>query len=380
MRIFFLSVFLCFALIVGMIGYRVLQFWGTRSPDHEVELSIPQGASFRQIAFLLSEQKLIRDPYLFEIWARIYGATRRVHAGQYRFPAAEDPHAILKILMQGQVHQSSLTIPEGWTMAQVATLLAEKTGESSESLLATLKDPTWLREQSISGASAEGYLFPETYAYDAGTSGQEILKRMIATFHERIDPLWKSIASHPLGSLGDVLVLASIVEREARLNDERPIIAAVYLNRLRLGMPLQADPTVIYGIDGFDGNLRRKDLRTDQPYNTYTRPGLPPTPIANPGLASIKAVLYPAQVPYLYFVAKGDGSHAFSERLNEHNDAVHDYQIAPAQAEKQAAAIVSPPSAESPKTAPEAGFDSGKMEEIEHALDAEPDGQTVEAR
>lgn len=354
-----------------MIGYRVLQFWGTRSPDHEVELTIPQGASFRQIAFLLSEQKLIRDPYLFEIWARIYGATHRVHAGQYRFPAAEDPHAILKILMQGQVHQSSLTIPEGWTMAQVATLLGEKTGESSESLLAILKDPTWLREQAISGASAEGYLFPETYAYDAGASGQEIVKRMIAVFHERVDPLWKSIASHPLGSLGDVLVLASIVEREARLNDERPIIAAVYLNRLQLGMPLQADPTVIYGIDDFDGNLRRKDLKTDQPYNTYTRPGLPPTPIANPGLASIRAVLYPADVPYLYFVAKGDGSHAFSERLNEHNSAVHEYQIAPAQAEKRPAAVI--PAPNPPQALPQTvhGFDSGKIEALEHALDTE---------
>lgn len=354
-KLFFTVLFVSVFAMVSLVGVRVYKFAVSTSPATETDVTVPSGSSLRQVTETLATNKVITDAYLFELWARLRGDANRIRAGRYHFAPSQSPDQVLQTLVKGQLPELSLTVPEGWTLAQIESLLleklgAEKLGGDIKNLDALLHNPQWLARHGIDSTSAEGYLFPETYAYDESMTGEKIVEMMIDTFHRRIDPLWKNVTSPTLPTLREVITLASIVEREAKRPEERPLIAGVYLNRLRLGMPLQADPTTIYGIPNFNGNLTRDDLKANQPYNTYVKTGLTPTPICNPGLASIKAVLAPAATDALYFVARGDGSHEFSKTLTEQNQAVEKYQIAPAQ---QSGAVTAPvPAASVPAAAP----------------------------
>ena len=286
---------------------------------------IPPGTSFKEVASLLAREGIIRSPLGFTLEAYRLGLITKLKAGEYELDPKAPPAKILQVLAEGRVVTHFVTIPEGYNIYEIARLL-EKAGLCRrEEFLALVRDQDFLKQLGLPGPTAEGFLFPDTYAFSKGLSCRAIIATMVRRFWE----VWREFAprARELGlDVKTVVTLASIVEKEAVLPRERPLIAGVFWNRLKRGMPLQADPTVRYATKKFYRRLRRRDLRSRNPYNTYVYPGLPPGPIANPGRASIRAVLYPAKTSYLYFVAKGDGSHKFSRTLKEHQRAVELYQ------------------------------------------------------
>ena len=291
------------------------------------EVRILPGSDLRQIADALERSEVIASPRAFLLAARISGLERRLRPGDYRFASGQTLPALLKALLEGRGRSVTVTIPEGWRLEQIADRLAAAGLCGRAAFLAAARDPALLREVGLSAPSAEGFLFPETYSFPQPAEPADIVRAM----HRQFAKVWAELtAEAPPGDLTPLqaVTLASIVERETAAPAERPLVAAVFLNRLRIGMPLQADPTVIYGIPGFDGNLRRRDLARPNPYNTYVIRGLPPGPIAGPGRSSLAAVLRPAPVDYLYFVARADGTHQFSRTLREHNQAVQRFQAA----------------------------------------------------
>lgn len=286
---------------------------------------IPQGCSLHVVGAELKKRGIISNKGFFLYWADIMGFSRKIKAGEYRLSARMTPAQIFEILTKGIVVTHPVTIPEGFNRMQIATLLEEKNFIKKETFLRLTDDPSPLKAFHISAPTLEGYLYPDTYQFARGISAEKIIEAMIARFWQVAGPLADRASEVGL-TMEEVVILASIVEKETGKGEERPLIAAVFLNRLKKGMRLESDPTVIYGLDDFDGNLKRKDLADPSPYNTYVIRGLPPGPIANPGIEAIKAVLYPAQSEYLYFVSKNDGFHYFSETLSEHNKAVSKYQ------------------------------------------------------
>ena len=269
---------------------------------------IPKGAGGEGIARRLHDAGVIADPRLFRLAARIMGRERPLRAGEYEFPARASAFGAIRLMQSGQTVVRRVTLPEGLTVKQATALLAEAAG---------LEGP-------LARVPAEGRLLPETYHYTWGDSRQGLMDRMEAALRETLARAWAGRSGAVLLKTPDeALVLASIVEKETGVAAERPRIAAVFQNRLRAGMKLQSDPTVIYGLSRGEGNfaraLSRADLEHDSPFNTYARSGLPPTPIANPGRAAIEAVLNPAATDELYFVADGTGGHAFAKTLDEHN-------------------------------------------------------------
>jgi UPF0755 protein len=259
--------------------------------------------------------------------ARVAGLDRRLQSGDYQIDPGLSFPKLLSVLRDGRGRFASVTVPEGWRVEQIAERLAAAGVCVREGFVAAARDRSLLSELAIPGPSAEGYLFPETYSLQVPARAADVVRVMHRQFAKVWGELTTGAPPRDLAPLAAV-TLASIVERETAAPEERPVVAAVFLNRLRLGMPLQADPTVIYGIAGFDGNIRRRDLAAANPYNTYVVRGLPPGPIANPGRASLAAVLAPAPVDYLYFVARRDGTHQFSRTLAEHNRAVQRFQLA----------------------------------------------------
>ena len=235
------------------------------------------------------------------------------------------PLEILAKLTRGDILTHPVTIPEGLTREQIAELLSGKGLGNRERFMKLTEDPVLVNKYGIQGETLEGYLYPDTYQFARGLSARSVIETMVNRFWQLVGPL-KKRAKEVNMPIGEVVILASIVEKETGRSGERPIIASVFLNRLKRRMRLDSDPTVIYGLKNFNGNLTRKDLAKPTPYNTYLIRGLPPGPIANPGIASIKAVLYPAGTDFLYFVSKNDGSHYFSKTLAEHNEAVWKYQ------------------------------------------------------
>jgi UPF0755 protein len=231
----------------------------------------------------------------------------------------------MEILTRGVIITHPITIPEGYNRVQIADLLEQKGLIDKRKFLSLTEEPNLIASYNLSGNTLEGYLYPDTYQFAKGLSAGSIINTMVRRFFEIIQPYSARIEASDL-SLKELITLASIVEKETGRKEESPIIASVFLNRLGKGMHLASDPTVIYGIKDFDGNITRKDLKKNTPYNTYVIRGLPPGPIACPGAAAIKAVLYPAETDYLYFVSKNDGSHHFSKTLAEHNRAVEIYQ------------------------------------------------------
>lgn len=290
--------------------------------DH-VEVRIPEGATAREVAAELAAAGLVRFPRTFTLYARLRGTAGSLKAGLYRFPAAAGWGELLDMLERGEVVTFPVTIPEGFGLRQIAPRVAELSGVPPDSVLRLARDSAFVARLGVPGPTLEGYLFPDTYQFAERTPPDRVLEAMA----ERYRSFWGEEEVARREALGlderELVTLASIVEREARVGEERPIIAAVYLNRLEIGMLLQADPTVQFALDSVHARLLYRDIDrvADNPYNTYTHPGLPPGPIASPGEAALRATLGPADVPYLFFVARPDGSHEFTRTERQHINA-----------------------------------------------------------
>lgn len=306
----------------------------------EVLITIPQGQGFQGVYHALLEGDVIYKDARFSLLASWRGISKHLQAGEYIIPRPITPDEVLEILVKGATRQHPVTFPEGLTVTEVAALLDENGWAEQNRIIALCHDEEFIRSLGLELDSLEGYLFPDTYHLSRDQSGKRILRMMVERFFQ-VEQELRLREGGALGpaalaaknllpnlSLHEKVTLASIIEKETGLDAERPKIARVFLNRLVKNMRLQADPTVIYGLGKrFDGNLTRQDLRTPSSYNTYIIKGLPKGPIANPGRAALEAVLHPAQGDWLYFVAKGDGSHQFSTTLGEHNRAVRTYQL-----------------------------------------------------
>lgn len=292
----------------------------------EATVYIPEGTGLRGVRNILSENDIIHNDIRFELLASMMNLGRRLKAGEYDFPDPSFPYDILLKLEKGSAKFRSVTILEGATIHQIADLFERKGIAKGDAFLSLASDPEFITDLDLDVESLEGYLFPDTYHFARGTPVETIIRKMVAHFHEIYNALLDEIQPDTSMSRHQIVTLASIVEKETGHGPERPHVAAVFMNRLQRHMRLQADPTVIYGLKRFDGNLQKKDLQTYSPYNTYMIKGLPPGPIANPGEKSIAAVLSPARVDSLYFVSKNNGTHYFSKTLKEHNRAVRKYQ------------------------------------------------------
>ena len=314
-------------LLAGAFGLRqwLFQQWPVTPPGVQ-RVKIAPGSGLPQIALQLEQAGVVGNAERFARLARWRDVAQKIKAGEYEFAKTATPREVLERLVAGDVIKLRITIPEGFTLREIAARVAAAGIGTAEQFLKAATDPARLAKAGIPAASLEGYLFPETYTVATTTSSEEIIRAMVAQLEKQLATELLA-AARLLGLDRHALVtLASIIQKEAGNEEEMPLIAAVFHNRLRKGMRLQADPTVIYGIRNFNGNLTRRDLTTPTPYNTYTRAGLPPGPIASPGLAALKAAANPAASNALYFVARGDGRHEFSVTLEAHNRAVNRYQ------------------------------------------------------
>jgi UPF0755 protein len=317
-------------LVAGAISLGAA-YW--RSPA-AAEVEIAPGSTVRTIAVSLGESRVIGMPKLFEVWARLKGLNRRLRAGTYAFPAGMTMAEVMDKIARGEVKQYEFRVIEGATLAEITAALAGQPFLSDPAMPETFArlagDAAFIAGLKLKGmTSLEGYLFPDTYLVMRPTAAVVLIKRMVGRFRE----VWEMLAppGTPLPhSQQEIVTLASLIEKEAGNDAERPIIAGVFENRLKAGIPLASDPTIIYGLPNFDGNIRKQDITNPHPYNTYVHKGLPPGPICNPGRASLAAALHPAETDFLYFVAKGDGTHQFSKTMAEHVLAVRQYQIEPA--------------------------------------------------
>jgi UPF0755 protein len=324
-----IAILLAVALGVAVFGFKVRQFLHTEMgiPDDSVVFEIPAGSAFSTVSRDLAERGFIDHPDWYRWYARLLDKAGGVHAGEYLIEVGTTPAQLLEMFIAGDVQLYSFTIVEGWTFRE---LIAALTADGTVEVSIVYEDwPAVLESLSADAEHPEGLFLPETYRFPKGTTGVDILRQAYALMQQTLEEEWQDRDTNlPLRNGYEALILASIVEKETALATERPKIAGVFTRRLVQGMRLQTDPTVIYGIGvDFNGNLTRLDLRTDTPYNTYTRGGLPPTPIALPGRDAINAALHPAAGSELYFVATGlgDGSHKFSATKAEHDIAVQEY-------------------------------------------------------
>ena len=316
-------------LAVALAAAAAIAAWWLQRPlplsAAAVELSIEPGTTPRDVAAgWVDAGVMTRAEWLYQ-WFRWSGQARRIRAGSYEVETGVTPRQLLDKMVQGDETLEKLRIPEGATWRQLRAAL--EAAPHLKPTIVGLDDAQLMRRLGAAG-SAEGRFFPDTYVYSRGVSDLTVLRRAHAAMQRRLDAAWaQRAADTPLQNPEQLLILASIVEKETGPKDDPGMVAAVFLNRLRIGMPLQTDPTVIYGLgDNFDGNLRKRDLLADGAYNTYTRAGLPPTPIALPSMAALQAVVKPAPTRALYFVSRGDGSSVFSDNLADHNRAVNKYQ------------------------------------------------------
>lgn len=304
-------------------------YWSSRQPVLEGSGSfvIKSGSGVKNVATSLVKKKILEEPYTFTFWAYVEGYTTRIHAGEYAIPSGISVAGLLDLFVSGKVIERSVTLIEGWTFKQC--LAALRGAEKLQVVTQELAGEQIMTRLGAPGQPPEGRFFPDTYRYTAQMSDLDVLARAYAAMQKILDKEWENRDQKTaLKTREEALVLASIIEKETGDPQERPAISAVFNNRLEKGMRLQTDPTVIYGLgDEFQGNLTKAHLESDTPYNTYTRSGLPPTPIAMPGRASIHAALNPAASQALYFVARGDGTHEFSDTLAAHNRAVARYQL-----------------------------------------------------
>ena len=296
---------------------------GGQGEGDVVRVRVPAGSSFSAVTDSLAENEIIRAPALFRIYARIKGADHNIKPGTYGFRKGTGWGRVLDDLREGRVMTVKLVIPEGWDLRKIAPRLAALTGLPEDSVFTVLADTTLVEKYGLPGPTLEGYLYPATYIFPLDSPLEPVLDRLIREYKARWTPARQARADSIGMSEREVVTLASIVEKEAKVRDEMSMIAAVYHNRLRIGYPLQADPTVQYALGEHQSRLlyAHIDSVADNPYNTYRHPGLPPGPIASPSVAALDATLYPADTKYLYFVARPDGTHIFSRSLAEHNRA-----------------------------------------------------------
>lgn len=298
-----------------------------------VRFTVPVGASVRQVSDTLAARGLIASPLGFRLVSRFTGGDRNIRAGIYDVAMGTGARDLLAILRTGRVAVQKITVPEGLTLAEMATVLAARYGLDAATFLTAARDPALLRQVGIERPTLEGFLLPETYTLPLPATPAALVGAMVSGMERAWTPVWQARADSIGLTRLQVLTLASIVEGEARHDDERNVIAGVYTNRLRRNMALQADPTVQYALQLATGTRKArlyfKDYAFQSPYNTYLRPGLPPGPVNNPGWKSIAAALYPAEVPFLYFVALPDGHHRFSKTLAEHNRAIREIRARP---------------------------------------------------
>lgn len=288
------------------------------------DVSFPAGSGIRKLAAELKASGIIRSSWHFILVARLRGDSRRLKAGDYRFNDAMTPGVILRKVVAGDVDFRRFVLPEGYSIYQAAELLEQKGYFKKSAFLEKCRDPALLARLDVRERSVEGYLYPATYNLPQHIDEEQLITRMVEQFNKAFAGLKGEAAGGGL-SRHEIVTLASIIEKEAVSPEEKPLIASVFYNRLRLGMPLQSDPTAVYGVRAFAGKVTKADIERRSPYNTYLVNGLPPGPIGNPGTDALKAVLHPARTNYLYFVARMDGTHQFSRTLDEHNRAVSRY-------------------------------------------------------
>ncbi len=318
-------------LVAGIVALlSILVFLELNKPvggSEAVQLvDIAPGTAFTQVSHLLHQRGLIEPEWFFQMLGRVQQLDRKIMPGEYELHAGMRPTELLDHLVRGEVYEHSVTIPEGYTVVQIANILDQKGLAAKQEILRLNRDQSFIQSLNIQATSLEGYLFPDTYRFARYTPPESIVRTFVSRFHEVVTPELLAQAESMGMTFQEVLTLASVVEKETGLATERALVSGVFHNRLRKNIPLQSDPTVIYALEYFDGNIRKADLSVNSPYNTYKVRGLPPGPIANPGLASIRAALYPTPSDFVYFVSRNDGSHKFSVTLAEHNRAVDKYQ------------------------------------------------------
>lgn len=290
-------------------------------------MTVYTGQAFHTTLKKLHEMNIVKNRFKFKMIAVFRGYDKRIKAGEYLLSGAMSPSEIFKVLVRGKVRLYRLTIPEGYNLYQIATLAADSGWGPKSAFLKIAKDTSMAKRAGIEADTLEGYLFPDTYYFQKGATAEQIISTMIKQFWSVFSPEWTQQASKLGLSVHEIVTLASIIEKETGAPFERPIISSVFHNRLKKRMRFESDPTVIYGLKNFDGNLTRKHLATFTPYNTYQIKGLPPGPIANPGRKALEAALYPADTDYLFFVSKRDRTHQFSTNLKDHIRAVKKYQL-----------------------------------------------------
>jgi UPF0755 protein len=293
-------------------------------------VDIPPGTGTAGMARRLAEAGVVRSARTFRLAVWLRGSSRRLQAGEYRFDRPMTAAQVVDRIARGEVHVRALTFREGLTVREMADVFEKAEFGPASEFRAAARNAELVRDLDPKANDLEGYLFPDTYTLPRRTTAAQLVERMIGRFRKVLTPEMTGQAAERGMSVRELVTLASLVEKETAKPEERPLVAGVYTNRLRIGMGLQCDPTVIYALmlaGRYDGNIRRADLQIDSPYNTYRYAGLPPGPIAAPGAASLQAAASPADVPYLYFVSRNDGSHVFSATLEEHNRNVYNYQI-----------------------------------------------------
>ncbi|MDH5633786.1 MAG: endolytic transglycosylase MltG [Gammaproteobacteria bacterium] len=314
--------------IIATAGLLYLAWaWNHVLVSEPQTIEVQRGSSLHGLAVQLQKQEILHHRSAFVLLARLRGDARNIKPGEYRVEPGLSAWQLLDRIVEGKVVQRRLGLIEGWSFRQFRAALDQ--ADRLEHLTTSLTDKEIMAKLGLPDSHPEGWFFPDTYQYSLGVSDLDILARAHDRMKTELDRAWATRAANiPLTNAYEVLILASIVEKETGQPQERPMISGVFTNRLRKKMRLQTDPTVIYGMgDSYIGNIRKKDLLRDTPYNTYTRSGLPPTPIAMPGAGALTAAVNPAETKALYFVARGDGSHVFSDTLKQHNDAVLHFQI-----------------------------------------------------
>ncbi|MGZ8446735.1 MAG: endolytic transglycosylase MltG [Candidatus Deferrimicrobiaceae bacterium] len=305
-------------------------FLVTARPSSEqwrvTKVHIPKGSTYPEIEKMLIEKRLLRYPVAFRILVVGTMTGAKLQQGEYVFPAPPSAFELWGKIGNGDVAKYQVIIPDGSTIYDIAQTLGNLELANPSTFLATATSPELALRMEIPGSTLEGYLFPDTYTLVKDMSAEEILRVMVRRFQRKFTPEMERKAKEEGLTRNQIVTIASIIEKETGVEAEKPMVSAVIRKRLSLGMPLQMDPTIIYGLKKFGGNLTKKDLKTPNSYNTYLTPGLPPGPICNPGLSALKAAIYPSDTDYLYFVSRNDGSHRFSRTLKEHNEAVMDYK------------------------------------------------------
>lgn len=329
-RLLIISIIICIGIFVCLGFAADLWLYANKPISANAEKIVVQlkpGQSFAKTAEILEEKGLINSPFRFKLISRFSGYDKKVQAGEYLLSETMTPLHILEKMAKGEVKLYKLTIPEGLNIYQIAGLVSESGIVEKAEFIKAATDSAYVHEQGIEADTFEGYLFPDTYLFPRGTTARRIIGTMVDRFKAVFSPQWVEQAQRIGLTPHQVVILASIIEKETGDPSERPLISSVFHNRLKKNMRLESDPTVIYGIKDFDGNLTRRHLTTRTPYNTYKIRGLPAGPIANPGVKSLEAALFPAQTPYIYFVSKKDRTHHFSTNLKDHNKAVRKYQL-----------------------------------------------------